>query len=120
MNGVGFVISEQNNLVIPQETIAKWQGRFKHIPDLEAELQGLAAHMLAKGGMHPGWTCPEGWMAGCLAKNNKRYEEDTGVAVAKVAKAQRVTHRGPSPEVLKAQNEKLRRENGWTEETKNG
>jgi hypothetical protein len=72
MNGVGFVISEEHGLFIPAETVTKWRERFPHIPDLEAQMGRLAAVILTKGRMHPGWTCPEGWMAGCLAEDNAK------------------------------------------------
>jgi hypothetical protein len=72
MNGIGFVISEQHGLFISAETVTEWRERFPHLPDLEAQMAKLGSVILAKGRMHAGWTCPEGWMAGCLADDNAR------------------------------------------------
>jgi hypothetical protein len=85
MNGVGFVISEKHGLVIPLEIVNGWKRRFTAIPDLEAQMQKLAAVILARGIMHAGWQCPDGWMAGCLAKDNQRAIDDAKVTDAKVA-----------------------------------
>lgn len=87
MNGVGFVISEKHGLFIDSETIAKWRDRFPHIPDLEAQMEKLSTVILSRGRMHPGWECPSGWMAGCLAKDNKQAETDAQIAAARIAKA---------------------------------
>lgn len=73
MNGVGFVISAQHDLIIPMETIAKWRDRFPEI-DLEAKMEGLAAHILAKGpfGCPAGWQQPAAWMVSLLADENRK------------------------------------------------
>ena len=68
MNGVGFVISEAERLIIPTPTVDAWRLRFPHIPDLESSMIGLATTMLSKGPMHPGWRCPEGWMVKPLSE----------------------------------------------------
>ncbi len=72
MNGVGFVISAKHDLIIPLETIEKWRVRFPSIPDLEAKIEGLAAHILAKGpfACPAGWEQPAAWMASLLADEN--------------------------------------------------
>jgi hypothetical protein len=74
MNGVGFVISAQHDLIIPLETIQRWRVRFPAIPDLEAKLEKLAAHILVKGpfGCAAGWQQPEAWMAGLLSDENSK------------------------------------------------
>lgn len=88
MNGVGFVISEAHALVIPAEIISRWRTRFSAIPDLEAQMEKLASYIIKGGIMHPGWTCPEGWMAGCLSKDNQRAVENARIAQAKIAASQ--------------------------------
>ena len=85
MNGVGFVISEQHGLIIPLEVIAGWRDRFKSLPDIEAAMQRLAATLLHRGITHPGWTCPDGWMAGVLAEMNEEAASKRRVADAKIA-----------------------------------
>lgn len=70
MNGVGFVISGADGLIIPTEIVAGWRSRFPHIRDLDAQMTGLGVSILSKGRMHPGWSCPEGWMVKVLADIN--------------------------------------------------
>jgi hypothetical protein len=89
MNGVGFVISEAHNLVIPAEIVSRWRTRFAAIPDLEAKMEKLASFILKGGIMHPGWTSPDGWMAGCLSDDNQRAINEARIADAKIANAQR-------------------------------
>ena len=72
MNGVGFVISKRHNIVVDRETVEGWRQRFPAIPDLEAQLEKLSSVILKGGHSHPAWTCPEGWLAGCLAQDNAR------------------------------------------------
>jgi hypothetical protein len=72
MNGVGFVISTKHDLIIPVEVVNQWRARFPAIPDLEAQLEKLSAVILKGGHSHVAWTCPEGWLAGCLAQDNAR------------------------------------------------
>jgi hypothetical protein len=87
LTNAGFIISAERGLVIPVQTVSEWRERFPHIPDLEAAMQGLAATMLSKGPMHPGWTCAEGWMAGVLSKMNREAAHDAGIAAARKARA---------------------------------
>jgi hypothetical protein len=83
----GFIISERRGLVIPAATVMQWRERFPDIPDLEAAMQGLATLMLSKGPMHPGWTCPEGWMVKPLAEMNAEAADKRKVTAARVARA---------------------------------
>jgi DNA-binding MarR family transcriptional regulator len=87
LTGDGFVISAGHGLVIPVQTVSAWRERFPHVPDLEAAMQGLATTMLSKGPMHPGWTCPEGWMVGVLSKMNREAANDVEIAAARKARA---------------------------------
>jgi hypothetical protein len=89
MNGVGFVISAEQNLIIPAETVECWRKRFPDLPDLEAAMQKLAANLLHRGSSHPGWTCPEGWMVGAPSEMNEEAANKRRVADAKVASALR-------------------------------
>jgi hypothetical protein len=88
MNGVGFVISAKHDLVIPVEVVDEWRQKFPDIVDLEAQMGLLASVILSKGRMHPGWSCPQGWMAGCLAKDNAQAKATARIEAAKLAKAQ--------------------------------
>ena len=85
MNGVGFVISEAHGLVIPAKTVDRWRTRFAELPDLEAAMGRLSCNLLSRGTMHPGWSCPEGWMAGILADMNQQAKDKKRVADAKIA-----------------------------------
>ena len=87
LNDAGFVISAEQGLVIPMQKVEEWRDRFPHIPDLEAAMSGLATILLAKGRMHPGWTCPEGWMVKPLAEMNQEADDKRKVTAARVAKA---------------------------------
>jgi hypothetical protein len=82
----GFVISAQHGLVVPMQTVAAWRARFPDIPDLEAAMGKLAATILARGPMHPGWSCPEGWMAGVLAHMNREAANEAKVTAARLAR----------------------------------
>ena len=84
MNGVGFVISEEHGLFISAEVIDRWRTRFTALPDLEAAMGRLGATVLHRGVTHPGWTCPEGWMAGVLADMNAEAANKRRVADAKI------------------------------------
>jgi hypothetical protein len=84
----GFVLSADHEF-IPLEIFEDWRRRFPYIRDLEAKVQKLASVILKKGVMHPGWTNPEAWMAGCLADDNQKAADDARIMEAKVASAQR-------------------------------
>ena len=88
MNGVGFVISKQHDLVIPLEIINGWRKSFPAIRNLEARLQKHSSYILRGGYMHPGWQCPEGWIAGLLDEDNAKAEADAKVSDAKVSRAE--------------------------------
>lgn len=96
MNGIGFVISDRHGLVIPLNVVDNWKRRFTAIPDLEAQMQKLASVILTKGFMHPGWQCPDGWMAGCLAQDNQRSIDNAKVTDAKVNAVSRKTSGPPA------------------------
>jgi hypothetical protein len=87
MNGKGFVISAKHDLFIPQATVGDWRQRFADIPDLEAQMQKLATVIVHKGITHPAWSCPEGWMAGCLAEDNQKAKDRRRKTDAEVANA---------------------------------
>jgi hypothetical protein len=87
MTAEGFVISLRHGLIIPAATVAKWHDRFPHIPDLEAQMSGLATTILRKGPQHPGWTCPEGWMIKPLANINEEARANKQTAALKAAKS---------------------------------
>ena len=72
MNGRGFVISDEHDLMIPMETVESWRRRFPYILDLEAKMTKLGTHILHKGRGHQGWTSPAGWMVGPLADDNQK------------------------------------------------
>jgi hypothetical protein len=72
MNGRGFVISDEHDLMIPMKTVESWRDRFPHLPDLEAKMTKLGVHILHKGRAHEGWASPEGWMVGLLADDNQK------------------------------------------------
>ena len=84
--GVGFVISHEHDLIIGTAVIEQWRTKFPAIPDLEAQMQKLSAYILKGGLTHPGWRCPEGWMAGCLSDDNQKALESARIANARVAK----------------------------------
>ena len=67
-----FVISDRHNIFVPADIVHKWRMRFSAIADLEAQMEKLSAYILKGGIQHPGWNCPEGWMAGCLATDNQK------------------------------------------------
>jgi hypothetical protein len=97
MNGVGFVIDAARGAIITAVTVASWRDRFPHIPDLEAAMQRLSVNMLSSVS-HPGWSCPEAWMAGPLASMNeeakqKRQAADARIAAAKPKQPERVANR---------------------------
>lgn len=96
MNGIGFVISERHGLVIPLKIVDGWKRRFTAIPDIEAQMQRLASYILKGGIMHVGWNCPDGWMAGLLAKDNQRAIDDAKVTDAKVNAVSRKTSGPPA------------------------
>ena len=73
----------------------EWRERFPHIPDLEAALTGLATTILAKGRMHPGWTCPEGWMVKPLSEINQEAADKKQITAARVARASNSSARCP-------------------------
>jgi len=88
MNGKGFVISTKHDLYIPMEIVEGWRRRFSAISDLEAAMQKLGSVIVHKGITHAGWSCPGGWMAGCLAQDNQRAKDQQQRKVdAEVAKA---------------------------------
>ena len=87
MNGKGFVISAKSDLYVPTEIVEAWRAKYTHIPDLEAVLMGLAAKILSKGIMHPGWQCPEGWMPQILADENQKFSDRAGEHRAREARA---------------------------------
>lgn len=89
MNGVGFVISAKHGLVIGHDFVDRWRERYPHIPDLEALLANLSTKILARGPMHPGWECPEGWMVSILAEENARAEGRALENQARVERASR-------------------------------
>jgi hypothetical protein len=92
MNGKGFVISTKHDLYIPLATVEGWRKRFSAIADLEATMQKLGSVIVHKGITHPGWSCPEGWMAGCLAQDNQKAKDQQRKVDAEVVKA-----KGSSP-----------------------
>lgn len=67
-----FVVSDKHSLYIPAKVVASWRQRFHAIADLESQMALLAAYIVKGGINHVGWTCPEGWMAGCLAKDHQK------------------------------------------------
>jgi hypothetical protein len=83
----GFVISAEHGLVVPMQFVTQWRERFPHIPDLEAAMAKLATTLLAKGTMHPGWVCPEGWMVGLLSEMNQEAAHKTQITAARVDRA---------------------------------
>jgi hypothetical protein len=89
LSDAGFVISSEHKMIISLPTFEGWRHRFSAIQDLEAKLQRLAAVILKKGIMHPGWTSPEAWMVGCLAEDNQKAIDAARITDAKVASAQR-------------------------------
>lgn len=101
MNGKGFIISAKHDVYIPTMTIAKWRAKYTSLPDLEATISGLSAHILSKGHMHAGWQCPEGWMVKLIAEENTKAEN-----VAREAKARegRASGSKPSDKAAAAQN----------------
>ena len=85
MNGVGFVISDEHGLIIPAETVARWEEEFPHLDHLEVRLQRLAICILRGGPKHLGWFSPEHWIASCLAEDDQKAEraarrEEAGAA----------------------------------------
>jgi hypothetical protein len=50
-------------------------------------MEKLGSVILHKGITHPGWSCPEGWMAGCLSEDNQKAKNQQRKAEADVAKA---------------------------------
>jgi hypothetical protein len=84
----GFVISAQHDVRIPMEIVDKWRERFPALPDLEAKMEKLGSVILSRGIMHPGWSTPVGWMAGCLSDDNQRQVNDAKITNSRVAKAQ--------------------------------
>jgi hypothetical protein len=82
-----LVISVEHGLTVPIQTVQAWRERFPHIPDLEAAMIGLGTTILSKGMMHPGWTCPEGWMVKPLAAMNQEAADRNKVTAARVARA---------------------------------
>lgn len=88
MNGVGFVISAERKAVVPAETVNRWRNRFPNIADLEAAMERLSCNLLGNYG-HPGWSCPEGWMAGVLSDMNQEAKDKKRIAEAKIASTQR-------------------------------
>jgi hypothetical protein len=89
MNGAGFVISAEHDLIIPADTVEKWRKKFTNLPDIEAAMSKLGTTILSKGRMHPGWNCPEGWMLGPLAEMNDEAANKRRESDARVANAQR-------------------------------
>jgi hypothetical protein len=87
LNDAGFIISADHGLVVPMQKVEEWRVRFPHIPDLEAAISGLATTILTKGRMHPGWTCPEGWMVKPLAEINQEAADKKKVTAARIARA---------------------------------
>jgi hypothetical protein len=73
--------------MVPIQTVQQWKERFSDIPDLEAAMTKLATTMLAKGRMHAGWTCPEGWMVGLLAEMNQEAADKKRITEARIARA---------------------------------
>lgn len=96
MNGKGFIISEEHDVFIPNDVVAQWRKKFTALPDLEAQMGKLSAVILQRGIMHPGWNCPAGWMAGCLAKDNAEAARDFGAPrkTVRQALAEREAARG--------------------------
>ena len=82
----GFVISEDHGLFIAADTVSAWRKRFPHISDLEAAITGLGTTILSKGRMHPGWTCPEGWMVKPLAEMNQEAADKKRITEARIAR----------------------------------
>jgi len=87
LNDAGFIISADHGLVVPMQKVEEWRVRFPHIADLEAAISGLATTILSKGRMHPGWTCPEGWMVKPLAEINQEAADKKKVTAARIARA---------------------------------
>jgi hypothetical protein len=86
-NGAGFVISPEPGHTVPHDKLEEWRARFPHLPSLEAKLEDLAAKILKKGIMHPGWSSPGAWMVNILATDNKRAEQEARVAEEKLRRA---------------------------------
>ena len=91
LNGKGFIISSQPDLVIPAAKVEEFRKRFPCIPDLEATMTGLATSALAKGHSHPIWTSPDGWMMKPLSDINARHAEESKLAEAKLSRAAKGT-----------------------------
>lgn len=83
MNGVGFVIDERRGAIIPAEVVEGWRTRFPDIPDLVAAMERLSCNMLSNAG-HPGWSSPQGWMAGILADMNDQAKARKQVTAARI------------------------------------
>jgi len=73
--------------MISGATVIQWRERFPQIADLDAAMTGLGTTILAKGPMHPGWTCPEGWMVKVLSEMNQEAANKKCVTAARIAKA---------------------------------
>jgi hypothetical protein len=52
--------------------VEQWRARYPDLPDLESKMVRLGSVILARGHCHAGWSCPEGWMAGCLGEDNAK------------------------------------------------
>ena len=83
----GFIISADHGLMVPMQKVQEWRDRFPHIPDLDAAMTGLGTTILSRGRMHPGWTCPEGWMVKPLSAMNQEAADRKKVTAAIVARA---------------------------------
>jgi hypothetical protein len=81
-----FIISEDYRLAIPAATVMQWRVRFPQIADLDAAMTGLGTNIRAKGSIHPGWTCPEGWMVKILSEMNQEAADKKRFTAARIAK----------------------------------
>jgi len=115
-----LIISGKHGLTIASDKIEGWRKQYTSLPDFDAKVIALATVILAKGRMHPGWTCPEGWMASPLAKDNAEAKQEQRVADARVqrvsgAPAQKRSGIPPAEQGEKAQRIIDAGEDDWNE-----
>ena len=91
LNGKGFIISAEHDLVIPAAEVEAFRQRYPLIPDLEATMTSLATSALAKGRSHAIWQSPGGWMMKPLSEINAKCLEEGKLAEARLARAAKGT-----------------------------
>ena len=87
LNGKGFIVSAEHDLVIPAEEVEAFRQRYPFIPDLDATMTSLATSALAKGRTHAIWQSPGGWMMKPLSEINAKSLEESKLAEARLSRA---------------------------------